>query len=257
MSTALVSSGTWRGCATLELARPERGNSLSSALVAALTNDAARSFADPSVHTVLLRGAGKHFCTGFDLDGLTEQSDGDLLHRFVQIELLLSSIWHAPVLTAAIGSGRVWGAGADLFAACSVRLALPESRFRFPGAQFGIVLGTRRLAERIGEERARRWVTESAEIDAAAAMEAGLVTAIVPAGELDAWISENLQEPAVDRATVQALHAATRPDLRDRDLADLVRSAATPGLRERISAYAGRARNASPDAAFSPTGQYR
>ncbi|MFO1197835.1 MAG: enoyl-CoA hydratase/isomerase family protein [Burkholderiaceae bacterium] len=219
------------GVETLTLARAERGNALSAALVDALCDAVEGACADAKVHTLVLRGEGRHLCTGFDLSDLESSSDGDLLARFVRVETLLAALWHAPVRTVACAQGRTWGAGADLFAACDVRRAAPDATFRFPGAGFGLVLGTRRLAERVGADTARRWVTGAEEADAAQALRTGLATEI--ADDLRA----PLPAPAIDRATAAAVRAATRADHRDTDLAALVRSAAAPGLKRRIAAY--------------------
>jgi enoyl-CoA hydratase/carnithine racemase len=112
-----------------------------------------------------------------------------------------------------------------------VRVALPGTTLRFPGARFGIVLGTRRLAARIGEVRARRLVTEGGELDARQALQCGLA---------DANEEPVLPEPVVGLATAAAIRAATRAGEEAAlaaDLAALVRSAAEPGLRDRIRAY--------------------
>lgn len=219
------------GTLTLELARPERGNALGEALVEALLAQVRAALADDTVHTLVLRGQGRHFCTGLDLSDLQDATDAQWLHRLVRIETLLATIWTAPKRTVAIAHGRAWGAGADLFAACELRLAQPGTTFRFPGARFGIVLGTRRLAARIGEVRARRLVTEGGELDAAQALQWGLAD-----GDGDGA----LPEPVVDAATAAAIRAATRAGEEAAlaaDLAALVRSAAEPGLRARIAAY--------------------
>jgi enoyl-CoA hydratase len=240
MSEAMIHIETTGGIAVLELARPQRGNALSAPLVEAMLDALPRIFANEALHTLVVRGKGRHLCTGFDLEGLDNQSDGDLLHRFVRIETLLAMLWHAPLRTVALGSGRVYGAGADLFAACDVRIAQRSASFRFPGAGFGIVLGTRRLAARVGEDRVRSWVMMNREVEAEAALSAGLVSEIID-GDVDL---AQFQQPAVDRATRQALQEASRPDLRDHDLAALVRSAAVPGLRDRILRYAAGVRAA-------------
>jgi len=219
------------GTVTLELARPERGNALGEDLVEALLEQVRLANADDTVHTLVLRGQGRHFCTGLDLSDLEASTDAQWLHRLVRIETLLATIWTAPKRTVAVAHGRAWGAGADLFAACEVRIARPGATFRFPGARFGIVLGTRRLAARIGEVRARRLVTEGGELDSAQAREWGLA---------DATDEAALPDPAVGFATAAAIRAATRVGegaARDFDLAALVRSAAEPGLRERVAAY--------------------
>lgn len=223
------------GVTTLTLARPERANALSADLVEALLARVHEAAADPSVHTLVLRGAGRHFCSGLDLSDLETASDGDLLQRLVRIETLLAALWHAPQRTVAVAQGRTWGAGADLFAACEQRVALAGSTFRFPGALFGIVLGTRRLAERVGSDRARALVVDGGELDAAQALASGLASA-----DEDSAPSP----PRVDAVTARAVRAATRADHRDADLAALVRSAAAPGLRARIAAYRERLRAA-------------
>ncbi len=217
------------GVIHLELDRPERGNSLGPELVEALIESVGNATAEAGVHTLVLRGAGRHFCTGLDLSELPALSDGDLLWRLVRIETLLAMVWHAPLRTVVLAHGRTWGAGADLLLACELRVAAQETTFRFPGAQFGIVLGTRRLAERIGTDAARALVLDGGEFDAAEACSAGLVQQV--ADDIP------LADPLVDAPTARAIRAATRPDLRDADMATLVRSAAQPGLKARITKY--------------------
>lgn len=220
------------GVLHLELNRPEVGNALGPALVEALIQAVGSAGSDAGVHTLMLRGAGRNFCTGLDLSELDSLSDGDLLLRLVRIETLLGMLWHAPVRTVALARGRAWGAGADLLAVCEQRVAAPGATFRFPGAQFGIVLGTRRLAERIGADAARRLVLEGAELDAPQALAAGLVSNVADQAQLAGL--------RVEAGTARAVRAATRADLRDADLAALVRSAAEPGLQARIRAYRAR-----------------
>ena len=232
------------GVTTLTLNRPDLGNALGPGLVESLIAESGQAIADGANHTLVLRGEGRHFCTGLDLSDLDTVSDGDLLLRLVRIEILLSMWWHAPLRTVALSHGRTWGAGADLFTVCEQRVAAENTTLRFPGAQFGIVLGTRRLAERIGTDAARRVVLEGAEFDARAALAAGLVSVV---GNLPARPTSPTQPTSpVDGVTAAAIRAATRADHRDADLAALVRSAAVPGLRARIAAYrAGSARTVS------------
>ena len=237
----MLSTEYQAGVTTLTLQRPERGNALGPELVEALISAAEAAMADQSVHTLVLRGAGRHFCTGLDLTDLATLSDGDLLLRLVRIETLLALLWHAPIRTVALAHGRTWGAGADLFAVCEQRLVNPDTTLRFPGAQFGIVLGTRRLAERIGVDAARALVLEGGELDAPEALALGLATQRVDTGvDTASQILTRLAPPLPDSATARAIRSATREDCRDADLAALVRSAARPGLQLRITAYRAR-----------------
>jgi len=224
------------GVCTLTLARPALGNALDETLVDALSTAVEQASADDAIHTLVVRGEGRHFCTGFDLSDLATQSDGDLLRRFVRIELLLAALWHAPLRTVAWASGRAWGAGADLFACCDVRVAEADTTFTFPGARFGLVLGTRRLAARMGESRAQSCVTTGETLHAEAAHSAGLVTCVVSA-DFETWLGDGLPPLATDRATTAAIKQVLRADERDADLAALVRSATRAGLKDRINAY--------------------
>ena len=217
------------GVTLLRLQRPERGNALGPMLVEGLISAASEAFANASVHTLVLQGEGRHFCTGLDLSDLATLSDADLLLRLVRIETLLAMLWHAPIRTVAQAKGRTWGAGADLLVACEQRLVGSDTTLRFPGAQFGLVLGTRRLAERIGADAARALVLEGGELDATQALALGLASRITD--------TLALAPLRTSGDTGRAVRAASRSDLRDADLAALVRSAAVPGLQQRITQY--------------------
>ena len=226
------------GVAVLTLDRPTKGNALDEPLVEALFEAIDGAITDEEIHTLVLASSSRNFCTGFDLSDLAAQSDGDLLRRFVAVEELLATLWHAPIRTVAITCGRAWGAGADLLACCDQRLAAPDATFTFPGARFGLVLGTRRLASVVGDTAALQIVGEGAVLDAPTAEATGLVTAIVPEGlDVIAWVENDLPPLAIDRMTYAELKSAMRPDRRDEDLAAMVRSAAWAGLKERIEAY--------------------
>ena len=231
-------------CLRLTLQRPDRGNALSRALVDALETALAEARRAPP-RLLVLQGEGRHFCTGFDLSDLDAETDDSLLARFVRVELMLQSLASAPFPTLAIAHGRVTGAGADLFCACAERWVQGDATFSFPGAGFGLVLGTARLADAVGSARAQDWVMTGAPIDTASARDAGLVTRQAGAGtaedELARWLPA-LQR--LDGPTHAAIHAASAVARRPRgavgdyeDLARLVRSAARPGLKERIAAY--------------------
>ncbi|NKC33423.1 enoyl-CoA hydratase/isomerase family protein, partial [Falsiroseomonas selenitidurans] len=165
---------------TIWLDRPARGNALDAALVAGLEAALDAAVAG-GARLVVLRGRGRHFCTGFDLADFDTASEGDLALRILRIELLLQKLHALPIATLALAGGRVMGAGADLFAACDHRLALDGASFAFPGPGFGLVLGTGRLAGLVGAGVARRLLLDGAAIDAAQAAAIGLATAVAAA----------------------------------------------------------------------------
>ena len=90
------------------------------------------------------------------------------------------------------------GAGADLFAACTHRLVMPGTSFAFPGARgFGLVLGTRRLAHRVGAAQAQDWVVNGSAISTEAALRSGLATDETT-GEIDIF-ADRAGDPRPER----------------------------------------------------------
>lgn len=224
------------GVTIVALNRPEKRNALSATLVSELLAAFDEAIAD-QVRLLVFVGEGKSFCSGFDLSSLEQESEGDLLLRFVQIETLLFKIFSAPFVTLAVGKGTTLGAGADLFAACDRRVALDDLRIGFPGAGFGLVLGTARLVARIGSDAARHLVRSGETVDADTALRIGLATDRIEADALDRLIErENVAAGRLDRETVRAIHCVSMSD-GTQELAALVRSAARPGLKDRIRAY--------------------
>ena len=221
----------------LTLNRPEKMNALSPALVEALLAQVATACSD-GTRLLVLRGAGRNFSAGFDMAGLDAQSDGDLLLRFVRVEQLLQALRHAPFETLALAHGRNFGAGVDMIAACARRVATPDATFRMPGLRFGLVLGTRNFADRVGAERARQVLQAAQTFGAADALAWGFVEQSLPETGFDAVIAAvEAGSAALSPEAAARLYRATTPDHRDADLAELVRSAAQPGLRQRIAAY--------------------
>lgn len=234
MSKSEITTRRVGAAVVLTLSRPEKGNALSAALVEALDNAWRAAIADDA-RCIVIDGSGKHLCTGFDLSDLDEESEGDLLLRFVRIEQLLRLVYEAPLVTVAIGRGRIVGAGADLFSACDHRIALPDAAFSFPGAGFGLVLGTSRLAERIGRDRARDVLVSGETLSAEAALRCRLATEIASSEQVGERITMIVERAAgMAPETVAALHRATARGDADGDLAALVRSASRPGLKDRI-----------------------
>ena len=224
---------------TLTLNRPAKMNALSASLVDALIVALWQARAD-GTRLIVLRGNGRNFSAGFDFSGHETQSEGDLLLRFVRIEQLLQAVHHAPFDTLALAHGRNFGAGVDLVGACARRIADAGSTFCMPGLRFGLVLGTRRFAQQVGTESARKILQAGETFDAETACDLNFVHAV--AGQ-DQW--PNIIAQASEAAAALPSETAARlfevigPDTRDADLAELVRSAAVPGLKDRIATYLG------------------
>lgn len=222
---------------TLTLNRPDKMNALSPSLVEALL-DAVEGAGSSGVRLLVLRGNGRNFSAGFDFSGYEDQSEGDLVLRFIRIEQLLQAVHHAPFATLALAHGRNFGAGVDLVCSCSQRIADPEATFRMPGLSFGLVLGTRRYAGRVGADRAREVLANGLAFDAKAGLADGFLTGLSASDGWEEILSRaGTSAERLSPAAQAALLQATLDDSRAEDMADLVLSAASPGLTERIRAY--------------------
>lgn len=234
---ALLSEVTGTGLRTLTLNRPNKANALSAEMVDAI--HACLDRLDDETRVLLVRGEGRNFCAGFDFHGCEQQTEGDLLLRFVRIDSLLGRLRQAPFLTIAWVAGAAFGAGADIVCACAMRIGGSTARLRFPGFRFGVALGTRRLTMIVGASRARAILLGNEEIDAQAALLAGLLTESCSEEELPPRVDAIVRSiMGLDGQSLRTLLALTEAEpSAQRDLADLVSSVARPGLHARIAAY--------------------
>ncbi|MCW0192589.1 MAG: enoyl-CoA hydratase/isomerase family protein [Rhodococcus sp.] len=220
----------------IKIDRPEKANALDAATVTELYE--AISAANGEGDSFALASTGRVFCGGFDFTRIERESEGDLMLRFARIELLLQAVSTAPVASFALVDGAAFGAGADLVAACTYRIGTSRAKFRFPGFRFGVALGTRRLANIVGTDRARAILLENRTLSAEEAMEVGLLTHLVDELELVPTAERLLaQHAGLSRAAAACLLRLTGGDTNDADLADLIRSLAPKGLHERIARY--------------------
>ena len=219
----------------LTLNRPEASNSLTPELVEAMINALTNA---NSIRLCVIKANGKNFCAGFDLSTIDSLSDGDLLHRFVRLETLLQMIHHAPCSVLILAQGHAVGAGADIVAAGGYRVAAPGATFRMPGWQFGIALGTRRLARLIGTDAARDLLIDTKIADAETALSMGLINEISAQPDWASLILRVQQRAmALPETSLNTLMDLTVIDSRASDMAALVASAAEPGLKQRILDY--------------------
>lgn len=227
------SAGIWE----VRLDRSDRANALSADLVEDLHGLLAEAAA-AQPDAIVFRGNRHHFAAGFDLSGLHDESDCSLAHRFLRIGLLLERLWAAPYLTVAIIEGAAIGAGADLALACDHRVGTRDASFCFPGARFGIVLGTARLTGLVGTEVAHELIAGEP-VEATYARAIGLLTELTATP--DAAVAQVIERWNATFPGVRPdlLIRARQADDADGALAALARSVALPGLRDRIAAYAG------------------
>lgn len=158
---------------TVTLASPDSANALDAALVEDL-HDAFDVATEDGTRVLVIEAEGRVFCAGLGLAGLEQETDASLLLRLVRIELLLEKLWYGPLVSVAVVRGAAAGAGADLAMATTVRYATEAASLRFPGSEFGAVLGVRRLAECAGSAFAVEAAASGRAIDAAEAARLGI-----------------------------------------------------------------------------------
>ncbi len=221
----------------LTLNRAQKANALSASLVEALLNAVEYAYTD-GTRLMIIDGAGAHFCAGFDFSDCQAQSEGDLALRFIRIETLLQQLYHAPFETLVLAHGRNFGAGADLVCCCGIRVGAPDTTFRMPGLRFGVVLGTRRLANRIGADNARAVLSASRTFDAEEALRMRFITRIAAQAEWPALAAATRADcDLLTPGAAAALHRHSVADSRAEDMAALAGSVSAPGLKERIRLF--------------------
>ena len=234
---ALVQYTADNTIATITLSKPAQLNSFCRTLVAELHAALDRADND-SVSHLVFRANGKGFSGGLDLSGLANESDADLLERLVQIELLLQRVRHHRYSTMALVHGACYGAAADLVLSCRVRIADADARFLMPGLRFGIVLGSGRLRDTIGEAAAYRLLDRIKPFNAEEGLATGFVTAIAAQAAWPQVQAEHLHKVA--QYTPEAYARRRKrltPDTRDADMAALVHSVVHSSIKQRMQQY--------------------
>lgn len=205
------------------LNRPDKRNAMSQALLVELRDALSAAADDPAVHCVILRGAGRVFSAGVDLNELTSfAGDPSVLRPFRGIFLDCANLCESmpkPVICQ-IHHTCVGGA-LEVALGCDLRIASEGSQFGLPEVRFGIIPdvgGSSRLPAVVGLGRAKELIMTARTIDAAEAHRIGLVNRVVPAEELEsaaqALVDELLANShvAVGRAKL-VMDASARPAL--------------------------------------------
>ena len=179
--------------ATLTLNRPERLNTIVPELIEAFDAAMKRANEDAKVHVIRLRGAGRSFCAGYDIDWGTEMMgqepspwdpirDYQLMSSYVTSYM---SLWRSPKPVIAQVHGFCVGGGTD-FALCSDLIACAEDcRIGYPPARVWGSPTTAMWMYRIGLERTKRLLLTGDPVDGRTAVDWGLASLSVPEPELD------------------------------------------------------------------------
>jgi methylglutaconyl-CoA hydratase len=179
-----------RGIATILLNRPERSNAIDPQTIDALARQLAERGADDRTRIVVLRGAGKHFCSGADL--VARASESEPSAPGTSIVDMLAALDRLPKPTVAAVHGAAIGGGAAILACCDVVVAAEDAFFSIPEVRIGRPpLGVAPFVIRaIGHRSFRRYGLSGERFGAAAALRVGLVHEVVSADKLDQKLGE-------------------------------------------------------------------
>lgn len=253
------------GVLSLTLNRPDKLNALTPPMSYRLREALRAASRDPEVRCVTIRGAGRAFCAGGDVsqfavddpaDPVAARSSGlaawseaeyaaDRLRERAETALLLHAM---PKPTVAVVRGPAMGAGLSLMAACDIRIADETATFGTAFARVGLsgdYGASYFLTKLVGPSLAREMYMLHRRLDAAGALEHGLINRIVPAEGLDAAAATLAGEladgpPIAWRYIKQNLIAAeteTLADLLDIETRNMIRTMRTADAKGAIDAF--------------------
>ncbi len=178
------------GVGTITLNRPRALNALDLPLVRQLAEAGETAAQDDDAWVVVLRGAGRAFCSGIDRTALAADAIGEEFYR--AIARATNALEDMPKLTVAAMHGWSIGGGLQLASACDLRLATDDAILEFGATRHGLVPDATilRIARLIGMSRAKQLVLLNDRIAPAQALDWGLVNWVVPADGLEAGLRE-------------------------------------------------------------------
>lgn len=182
---------TENGIATITLNRPEVLNAFNEDVIRDLTAAFKQAGADDAVRVVVLRGEGKSFCAGGDLNWMRKSADysyDENVADAMTLGRLLETINFLPKPTIALVQGNAFGGGVGLTACCDIVIAEEGAQFCLSEVRIGLIpsIIAPYVINAMGQRHARRYFMTAERIDATTAQRIGFVHEVVPAGGLDA-----------------------------------------------------------------------
>lgn len=191
-SSSLLIERSEPGVALLTLNRPQQRNSLSLALIEALSRAITELSADDSVHAVVLTANGPAFCAGHDLKELTAaRSNPDRGRAFFKTTMdacaaMMQAIVTSPKPFIAAVDTTATAAGCQLVATCDLAVAAQSALFATPGVNIGLFCSTPMVAlsRNVPRKQAMEMLLLGDMMSAQTAVTYGLVNRVVPDGSV-------------------------------------------------------------------------
>lgn len=185
-----------RGVVTLTLNDAARFNALGTEMLQALQQALDAVARDESARVVVLAANGKAFCAGHNLKDMAAHPDLAWYQRlFAQCSRVMLAIHKLPVPVIARVQGMATAAGCQLVAQCDLAVAADHATFATSGIHYGLFCATPSvpLVRNVPTKRAMEMLLTGDFIDAATALQQGLLNRVVPADALDAEVEKLVQ----------------------------------------------------------------
>jgi enoyl-CoA hydratase len=201
----------------LTMNRPDALNALNHELTEAMSSAIREAGADPSVNVVILRGSGRAFCAGYDLneDAAEGELDAQRWHQsLAESTAKMLEFLDCPKPTIAQVHSYCLAGGTDLMLACDLAVAADDSFFGYVDVRFGSGVVSMFLPWVVGMRTAKELLfTGEDRIPAAEALRMGLVNRVVPRASLDDATLDlanqiAMNEPFVIQTTKRAANRA-------------------------------------------------
>ena len=215
MTASPVLSRDADGVRVLTIDRPDKLNALNRQTLEALDAAFAAAGEDPAVRAVVLTGSGgKAFVAGADIAEMNALTAIEGREFSLLGQRLMRRIERLPKPVIAMVNGYALGGGLELAMACHLRVAADSARLGQPEVNLGLIPGfggTQRLLRLAGRAATLELCLLGAPVDAARALQLGIVNRVVPAAELEAEtlkIAEQLAQsaPLALRGTLDAVN---------------------------------------------------
>ena len=203
-----VEDGISGRVARLTLDRPAKRNALTPAMIAALEGHALALALDEQLRAVVIRGSGRTFSAGADLDTLASLAPDSAEAFITGLHRAIHAVRVLPVPVIARLSGPCFGAALELAAACDLRAGDPSLLAGMPEVVVGVpsVIEAALLPRLIGWGRAAELVLTGLPMDAEAALSAGLVSSLDGDKAVETWLAAILAAgPLAVRAQKQVM----------------------------------------------------
>lgn len=185
--------------ALVRMNRPEKHNAFNRELSVAVIETLEALEADGDVHVVVATGAGKAFCAGADMTEAVAAIDEAGRSDGMGQAIARAARFRKPLLACV--NGAAYGGGAYLAVVCDIRIASEDAAFRFPGAEYGLVVGGAQLPRIIGPAHAKELLFTARVVRAADALRIGLVNRVVPAQDVERETMEMARAIAANAAS--------------------------------------------------------